>query len=476
MTSLTRFPEPKRNEVNLFAKHGRMAAVPVNKLHMIGSSRATGLEGIYPEINMNRELFHAARTRDDKSVLIPVDETILKQICRTYFEDGLQSALRQAVKPDNCRRHPWLGAVAQHILKVIETGHRVKVLLRPHLQIQGVECIATYSQTRDWMKSPIRCLRWHPNCFKLAVAANDDSIRIYTDHHNPVPILKNGLQKGIACMAWRPWNQSELAVGTQTGTLIWTIENILQNASIKSQVVQLKHESYFPVTSVEWNTAGTLLATASVSTTDVLLWDIDQNRYTPIQRVGPPSAHIWWAPDSGALCISTIGKEFRVWLSTNWVSDKWTTRQGHLQSMVWSPCKEYMLFCTANDTHLYSLRLKPSYIFCGQTGQMDAVPIADLSKVDIGNGQGPMEVGGEVQSLVINKKGNVLAVSFKDTSMVSLFTVTKNNSVLNLTPIGLVNGLGDEFPSVIDFGDPTEHNVLTIGWSSGRVQYFPYKA
>lgn len=468
MTSENRVGSPLRNELELFEKYCQIASLP-DRMYSRGVWSAK-----YPEINIQKELFHASRTRDDRNVLVTVNETILKQIFRTYFEEGLVAALKQAVKLENRSRHPWIGQGAQYALRVIDAGRKVKVFFRPHLKIQGVDCVSTFSQTRDWVRSPIRCTRWHPNCFKVAVAANDDSIRLYSDVQHAVPILKNGLQKGITCMAWRPWNSSELAVGTQSGTLIWTIETFLQNASVKSQVVQLKHDSHFPVTSVEWNSSGTILATASISEPDVLLWDIDQNRFTPIRRVGPPSAQLCWAPDSSALCISTVGKSFRIFKSQSWQLHRWDLKDGSVQAMAWTPCKEFLLFCTTGDNFLYSLPTRAGYLQETEAwGCMDAIPIADLSKTIL---NGVDEIGGPVQSIAIDRLGNLLAVSFKETNAIAIFKINKikrSQSLLSVMPYNLIKGLGDEYPSTIDFGSPKE-SVLMVGWSSGRVQYFPF--
>lgn len=480
MFSERRFPNPTQFQEHNSDRKARLqplVTIPESLPIMDRSSKVNhSLQGDYPEINMSRELFHAARTRDDKSVLVAVNETILKQICRTFFEEGLTAALKQAVKPDNVRRHPLIGAGASYLLQFIEVGHRMQVFFRPHLQIEGVESVATYSKTRDWVKSPIRYISWHPNCFKMAVAANDDSIRIYSDLQHAVPILKNGLQKGITCISWRPWNPSELAVGTQSGTLIWTIETFLQNASVKSQVVQLKHPTHFPVTAVEWNSEGTLLATASIRESDVLLWDIDQNRYEAIRRVGPPSVHLTWIFKSQFLCTSTVGKSFRIWHQFDWINDRWDLKQGRVQSVVSLPDQPRILFCTTEDNFLYSLKLGENY--SGQSGRIDAVPIADLSKIKLVHGNNEVvETGGPIQSMVVNKLVNVLAVSFKETDLIAIFNVwnkvdklcrADKTNLLNITPEALIRGFGDEFPSFITFD---ERNVLTIGWSSGRVQY-----
>lgn len=38
------------------------------------------------------------------------------------------------------------------------------------------------------------------------------------------PLLKHKQQRGVACLAWRPLNASELAVGCLSGLLLWTVE------------------------------------------------------------------------------------------------------------------------------------------------------------------------------------------------------------------------------------------------------------
>lgn len=93
---------------------------------------------------------------------------------------------------------------------------------------------------RDWTISPIRHMRWHPHCFKLAVATVDDTIRIYTDDLTNVPIIKNGFQKCITSLAWRPLSAGELAVGCQSGILLWTLDPKSHVIRPLSQVAHFK--------------------------------------------------------------------------------------------------------------------------------------------------------------------------------------------------------------------------------------------
>lgn len=180
MSSLYNFP-CNPNETSTFAKNERM----ISALPSIELTAGPFSVQHYPEININRELFHASRTRDDKNVLVQVEESIVKAIIRTYFETGLLSALEVAAKESNV-----VGKGARYFIKVLDVGRQIKVFFRPHLKIQGVESIAKFSQTRNWVTSPIRCISWHPNFFKLAVAAEDDSVRLYSNRQGIVPLLK----------------------------------------------------------------------------------------------------------------------------------------------------------------------------------------------------------------------------------------------------------------------------------------------
>lgn len=160
--------------------------------------------------------------------MLSVPESLLKRIVRTYFEENLSAALTEAQITDNV----LIQSTAKFVLSLVNLGNNVKYLWRPYLK-------NATNVNRD-STGPIRCICWHPNTFKLAVAASDDSIRVYTDETGIViPVLKYGLQKGITSMAWRPFASAELAVGCQNGVLLWTLHHHSYMAPL-SQVQQLK--------------------------------------------------------------------------------------------------------------------------------------------------------------------------------------------------------------------------------------------
>jgi FOG: WD40 repeat len=122
------------------------------------------------------------------------------------------------------------------------------------VQESGDKLIATISQTRVWGMSPVRCMSWHPHCSKLAVAAWDDSVRVYNCGTSLIPILKCKSQRAVCCLAWRPYCASELAVGCEGGVFVWQVDpsSVVTRPSMScATILQRPHHS--PVTSVAWS-------------------------------------------------------------------------------------------------------------------------------------------------------------------------------------------------------------------------------
>lgn len=286
-------------------------------------------------------------------------------------------------------------------------------------------------------------------------------------------LLKNGHQKSITSMSWRPFSPSQLAVGCQNGFLIWTLDPNSCITRPLSQAAHFKHGSHFPVTSLEWNLNGTLLATASIKDPSILIWDIDNNSCVPLRRTSPPCLHLQWSMNGAFLFSSSVGNVFRVWNCETWKSDRWTISSGHVQSFQWSPCARFLLFVTSEDPIIYSLGFADELLFNENRSQVipqQALPVADLSKISIDNS----DIGGIAQQLAWN--GHQLAITFKDTNAVAIFQTNIRQHRMNIIPLCLISGLGIEFPSFIIFQPSYKQaeNILTIGWSSGRIQFFPF--
>lgn len=115
-----------------------------------------------------------------------------------------------------------------------------------------------------------------------------------------------------------------------------------------------------------WSSDGVLLATASISDADILIWDVDLQKNTPLKRVGPPCSLLKWSPDRSYLFSATIGNVFRVWTTKNWTPERWTISKGHIQSAVWSPCSKFLLFITSEESTLYKLQFIEDQLFASK--------------------------------------------------------------------------------------------------------------
>lgn len=110
--------------------------------------------------------------------------------------------------------------------------------------------------------------------------------------------------------------------------------------------------------------------------------------------------------------------------SKRWTAERWQTMTGRIQSAVWSPCGSILLFVTVEETVLYALSFKTgSAIFTRDSNASPqvAVPVLDLSKIELPNQN---VTGGLVQALEWDPKGRHLAILFRDTNYITIFTTT----------------------------------------------------
>ncbi|KAL5275604.1 AAAS family protein [Megaselia abdita] len=331
-------------------------------------SGKAGVTDYYPEIHITCDAFNTSlgNTVDFDSrptLLIPISEPPLKRIIRTFFENGIQEAICEARNDRTAMESPGIKSAADLAHRIVEALYNIKTKIIPGLREQGPSTIASFSETRDWINSNIRCIAWHPNCFKLAIAGSDDVVRIFNDTMT-LPALKTSSQRWITSMAWRPFTASELAVGCNNGICLWTIDSTMHfNRQMVCGTV-LKYPNHTPVTSIEWNPDGSLLASASINSTDILIWDVDKVASAPLKRVGLPCSLLKWSPDGTSLFSSTVGNVFRVWATEKkWVPDRWTIGSGSIQSAQWSPCNSFLLFVNSNEPILYQLQFVEEQLF-----------------------------------------------------------------------------------------------------------------
>ncbi|KAK3923787.1 Aladin [Frankliniella fusca] len=433
----------------------------------------------YPAIALSHDAVHMAAREDARHVFLHVEEKLLKRIMSTWYEQGTVEALQLASSPSD-QSSIILQWSARLALKAMHVVSMAVNTVYPAFGDRGQQLSTSASQAPSLHRNPVRFVVWHPHCTKIAVAVSDDSVRVYSaSTPGFVPTLRSKVQRSVTCLAWRPNSASELAVGCQIGTLVWQVDpkSVVTRPSITCATV-LKRPGHSPVTSIQWNSTGTLLVSAASNDSSMYIWDIDLQESVPLRRVGGGGVHLLsWSPDVHKLLAATTSVTFRVWNTSNWVPERWRVLSGNVRSACWSPCSTVLLFTTSEESVVYALQFKQN---CAQLDTMfysdtpvseqGARVVINLAPEEVGNG---LRIGGPVTSMVWDKLGRHLALIFESSPLVAVYRTDLTPHLL-ITPCCLVKGASGEQPTAIAFQSNFDAGAcLTIAWSTGRIQYFP---
>ncbi|XP_026285051.1 aladin [Frankliniella occidentalis] len=469
-------PLPPEGHVSVCEIDGKVCHKPFESASPIEfTSTVSG----YPSISLSHDAVHMAAGEDARHVFLHVEEKLLKRIMSTWYEQGAIEALQLASSPSD-QSSAILQWSARLALKTMHVMSLAVNTIFPTFGERGQHTNSTGSQAQSLHRNPVRFVVWHPHCTKIAVAVSDDSVRVYAAATPGfVPTLRSKLQRSVTCLAWRPHSASELAVGCHAGVLVWQVDpkSVVTRPSITCATV-LKRPGHSPITSIQWNSTGTLLVSAASSDSSMYIWDVDLQESVPLRRVGGGGVNLLsWSPDVHKLLAATTSVTFRVWNTSNWVPERWRVLSGYVRSACWSPCSTILLFTTSEESVVYALQFKPN---CAQLDTMfysdtpvseqGARVVINLEPEEVGNG---LRIGGPVMSMVWDKLGRHLALIFENSSLVAVYRTDLMPHLL-ITPCCLVKGASGEQPTAIAFQSNFDAGAcLTIAWSTGRIQYFP---
>ncbi|OXU27677.1 hypothetical protein TSAR_003748 [Trichomalopsis sarcophagae] len=444
----------------------------------------------FPAVNITQEMLatrETHRTIGARDLFLPVQDSAFKKVVSIWREKGLLEAIRTAAAEDPAEiTHPvhWITTRITRMLDSIEGG----TFWSSILPSSGSGSVADVAATRDWTTALIRCIAWHPNCIRLAVATRDDRIRIFSTGNIATAILRHSAQKSVCCMSWRPNAGRELAAACQNGVLVWNVELGAASNSL-SHAFMLKHRNHAPVTSVSWSPQGDVLVSCSLTDMNMIIWDVAKESGIPLRRVGGGGlCFARWSSCGSRLLATTCRKIFRVWnigAGTPWKAERWTVPNGRVAAACFGPNLTLLFTSTEDPAMVFSLPLQEQIFDLKKIGTTDdnkvALPLIDLSKVTFMSNDEDMQVsvGGRVISMDWDPLGKYLAVIFQDSPLVALFKTKIGNTsrITEVKPMCLVKGFPGEVPNCIQFyhnyKQQSDASILTIAWSSGSVQHFP---
>ncbi|CAG9767600.1 unnamed protein product [Ceutorhynchus assimilis] len=418
-----------------------------------------------PKIHITRD-----QLQEGKDAFLPLRGPFLQQLSQVYFNRGTAEAL-QLVKSYNTFLVSHGASVVLNILNLIQ---KIRLIFNPNVRYLPPTLITKLSQTKDWQNSTIRFISWHPYCNKLAVVTCDDSVRVFSaENNNYHPILRCKEQKNITCVAWRPMSNTELAVAHGNGIILWNLDpNTLNPKPTINNALILQRIEHKPVMSIAWSPKGELLVSVAACDNTILVWDPELDQTSALKR---PGGHgqvlVKWSPSGDKFLTCSNGLSFRVWDYRSWECERWTVVSGRVQTACWSNCGKVLLFATNKEPLIYRVIVKNDTVFTADidSSSNQALPIFETPKVD-SNGK---MVGGLIQWMETDPNGKYLAVMFQETNAIAVFNILRQ-PCMQLIPGALINGLAEEIPTAISFVQNFNAGAcLTIGWSSGRIQYYP---
>ncbi|XP_013855533.1 aladin isoform X1 [Austrofundulus limnaeus] len=437
-------------------------------------------------LNFPRESLklHSRTESSSKAAFLDHSETLWMRSAAAWRDGGLSGLLNE-ITTSHAEVPKWLSVTSGCILALLRWASSFHGSLFPHVTLSSEDMIAEFSQVLNWPDCVVRAFAWHPHTDKFAVALLDDSIKIYNPKSAITPTLKHRLQKNIAAVQWKPLCASALAVACQNCLLVWHVDPCSLSTRPSSGCAQvLSRPGHSPITSIAWSPSGSLLLSASPMDTAMMVWDVAAESCVPLQRVGGGGVtFLSWSPDGSHVLASTPSALFRVWETRMWTCERWPCIKGRCQSGCWSPDGSRLLFTVQGEMVIYALTFTgtPGLPTSSIKGPQAAVVVADLSETTFKTPDGDIIVGGEIQSVSWDPRGERLAVLLKGDpqaanrpAVIAVFK-TRASPIFELLPSGFVQGEPGTEPRLMQFHPNFRHGaLLTVCWSSGRITHVPF--
>ncbi|XP_048579838.1 aladin isoform X2 [Nematostella vectensis] len=479
-------PPPGPDTVTVFEKNTNYVCEDYSRKEPMRQCVIQGVD--YPQITLEKEGVKAARSLAksgdewDPFVSPIEDSSLWQRLFQTLSSKGLSGCL-QEIQRDKEKVPAWLMSIGDGVVSMSTWFASLYGKVFPHLNLSREEMITAFSPPSHWLSSQIRAIAWHPHASKFALAWQDDVIKVHTLKSAVVPVLKHRQQRGIVCVAWRPLSASVLAVGCDTGVLVWTVDPTSPVTRLGSNVVQhLSYRGHSPVTTIAWSHDGQFLVSGSPLSSSLLLWDTTIETATPLYRAGGGISLTCWAPDESKLLVASPLSMFRIWETKTWTCEKWSNLSGRCKSACWSPDGSILVFAVAEEPALYYLKfnilLDDDGIESATSEAQVAVKCANLERHSWDLPTGTITVGGLVHTMAWDPTGERLAVIFEDDGqraqpMVVMFK-TRLKPTFEVLPSGFVQGPPDTIPQLIAFQQNFKHGaVLTVCWSDGTISFVP---
>eukprot|EP01135_Chromosphaera_perkinsii_P005472 Nk52_evm21s352 gene=Nk52_evmTU21s352 len=473
------------------------------------------------------------------SPFLPREERLLRKVVRVLMDphSSLQD-YADLVSPNSNQTSGEEGSF-EYIFRNYFLKYAIEGLLfsyrifSPNSLAPAEQIITSYAETSRYGKTPIKAFAWHEYLNLFAVAKCDNSIHLFdmdTGSWQGHP-LKHEKQVDVCAMAWQPLSGTCLALGTQTGALIWHVHSSQQRATAgdgtsfggfretksingaprgvpKANIFSiggptrgragttktswahaLLYDNHAPVTTLSWCPDGRYLATGSPRDASLIIWDTGLEVPTALKRLGSGYGLLKWSPDSKYLFAATVGACFRIWETEQWTHEQWDNVSGNrCKTACWSFDSKSLIFSEEGSSIIYRLGFEDTFIFKGRQSleNVEVKLVADLSDITVSQNGTDTVVGGAIQNMQWDPTGERLVVAFENEVKVNedegpsysqllatFFTIRKPYFALRL--LGYIRGPGlCGNASILRFKPFYQQGaLLCVCWESGSLSFYP---
>lgn len=117
-------------------------------------------------------------------------------------------------------------------------------------------------------------------------------------------------------------------------------------------------EEHHDILSISWCPRGDFLASASLSSENVMVWNVSLGSGTPLLCAHGHGVNIVrWSHNSFYLFAGAFTNKVFIWETRSWRCESWSLSKGMCQCATWSPDGELIVFAETGTSSLWTLAL-----------------------------------------------------------------------------------------------------------------------
>lgn len=363
----------------------------------------------------------------DKSAINSVEDKSIDDIKkRRYLESTLRGLLERLPSSFHSFVSPAMFLLAQQSDEFVDRMLSQLSFMRPVAELSPLTSSV----------SQIKAIAWHPMQSILAVTNSQDIIYCFDLQVSKwcrIEMSSAVDQLNVKCMAFQPLTAGVLAVGCDSGLVLWTLYSSGASAAAIDNATHLRLQNVVgPVSCLEWSPDGRYLVIGMQNSGHINVYDVSLDSGTLLRRLAVCTNSIKFSHD-GQYCVisqsSKNGKEkIRILETSSW-TDTVIEYPRTVKNLKWLKYGHAFLFSLEGGTEIHCVRLSQPFPALNYT--FDYVKTVPSCRVEMEFDT--VYCGGVIDLMELSPGGTRLVLSFKpQKSGVESLVSDKSDSVADV--------------------------------------------